>query len=135
MANFSSFKVPKQQEQKMRAGSARDPRGPDREAKASNISMPTPAAQGGTSMPASVTNDAHFKESFSADGDLRTLIAAARIRGDKARFQNAMARFTELKGRNNQGVRTHRNNANDHRSMTRIGTDGASQMDGTKGRW
>jgi hypothetical protein len=133
MANMNSYKVPKMQQQKMPASRSGDPRGPDRRSPDSNMSMPAPGPQGHPKMRAAVTNDPYFQNEFSAENDLKTLIEAGRIKGDKTRLNNAMRRYNELKGSNNAGVRT-RNNPNDHRTMTRSGIQG-DKMDGGKGRW
>ena len=90
-----------------------------------------------------------FKGEFSAEKDLQTLIAAAKIRRDKVRFNRAVelkerlanialkdgsGSFTEIKGPNNKGVRTKAVNSFDHRSGATKPNNG-TRMDGKKDRW
>jgi hypothetical protein len=95
--------------------------------------------------------DEMFSHEFSAEKDLATLISAAKIRSDKARYGKAVALrdrmaqvrvnkdrgaepIGERKGPNNQGVRTRANNTYDNRAAASKPTTG-TKMDGQKGRW
>jgi hypothetical protein len=131
MASMNSFKVAKKREQVMPAGRSGDPKGPRKET--NDMSMPAPGPQGHPKMPAAVKNDPMFANEFSAERDLQTLIQAARIKGDKARMASAMHKYSELKGKDNAGVRTG-NNTFDNRARPSKPNAG-QKMDGQRGRW
>jgi hypothetical protein len=137
---MNSYTVKKLAEQRVKVGSRGDPVGPAREGSNSNVSMPAPKAMGHPSMPAATTHDEYFGREFRAESDLRVLLAAARIKGDKQRLNDALHRFRELKGANNQGVRTRTNNAFDNVKLTTTGTSGSradTAVSGgrTRSRW